>query len=99
MTPSNAFSFDPGSFRDRSGRVFHRGGAILRALDADAWQDWQTLSRTRFFRSFQDDGALIATEAVDGDGSMPTPAGGGGTPHHLSSVKRRVCKPAVIKRL
>ena len=23
----------------------------------------------------------------------------GGTPHHLSSVKRRVCKPAVIKRL
>lgn len=77
MTPSNAFSFDPGSFRDRSGRVFHRGGAILRALDADAWQDWQTLSRTRFFRSFQDDGALIATEAVDGDASMPTPAGGG----------------------
>jgi hypothetical protein len=35
--------FDPGSFRDRDGRVY-------RVLSAAATADWQVLSATRFFR-------------------------------------------------
>ncbi len=65
MSSSSEIVFDTGSFRDRSGRVFYRGNEVLRALGEDAWRDWQALARTRFSRTFQQNGRLIESEALD----------------------------------
>ena len=32
--------FEPGSFRDRTNRVFYRDGAVLRGLNPHAAQEW-----------------------------------------------------------
>jgi len=53
--------FDPGSFRDRDGRVFLRGGKVYRALSAAATADWNALSATRFFPTAVDSRRVIAT--------------------------------------
>jgi hypothetical protein len=51
---------DPGSFRDRDGRVFYRGGRVYRALRYRALTDWEALSRSRFFAHATDQGRIIA---------------------------------------
>jgi hypothetical protein len=56
---------EPGSFRDRQGRVFYREGRVLRALSAVALEDWQALSHTAFFEQAQADGRVISTRQVD----------------------------------
>ena len=53
---------DPGSFRDRSARIFHAGEAVYRGLTAEALADWKQLSRTRFFESFTAQGRIVKTE-------------------------------------
>jgi len=55
---------EPGSFRDRSARVFIQDGDVLRGLNDRALDQWNTLSATRFFRRFVDEGGLIPTERV-----------------------------------
>lgn len=52
---------DPGSFRDRDGRVFLRNGKVYRALSAAALADWRALSATRFFPDAVDSRRVIAT--------------------------------------
>lgn len=74
LTPTE---YDPGSFRDRDGRVFLRDGRVLRVLSAAATADWQALSATRFFPSAVDSRRIIATsestvgvvdlDPIDGD--------------------------------
>lgn len=56
---------DEGSFRDRSSRVFYQGGAVLRALDRCAAEDWKHLSQARFFEDFIRQGRLIPTKLLD----------------------------------
>jgi hypothetical protein len=56
---------EPGSFRDRTARVFYHGGHIFRGLTRTALQEWQALSASSFFRKFSETGALVATRQLD----------------------------------
>ena len=56
---------EPGSFRDRNGRVFYLNGEIYRAISQTALENWQTLEQTKFFQSFKESGRLAATERVE----------------------------------
>ncbi len=61
----SAVRAEPGSFRDRNGRVFYRGGAVFRGLSAAAVTQWQILSATRFFSRLMREGKLVQTEFLD----------------------------------
>ncbi len=63
MTDTRAES---GSFRDRHGRIFYSGGRIYRALSSKAWNDWQHLSSTHFFKEFTSRGLIVPTRAAPG---------------------------------
>jgi len=65
--------FEAGSFRDRTARVFHGGGAIYRSLNGRALAEWEELRATRFFARGQADGRIIGTERVD-TAAVPLPA-------------------------
>jgi hypothetical protein len=62
---ASVVDFDPGSFRDRTGRVFTYQGAVYRGLSADALSHWQTLRAKSFFGEFTRSGKLVETEEVD----------------------------------
>ena len=62
MTDSH---FEPGSFRDRTSRVFYRDGAVLRGLNAHAAQEWEVLNTKPFFQQFMTAGKLVQTEQVE----------------------------------
>ena len=40
---------EPGSFRDRNGRVFYRDNAVFRGLSQKALENWELLSSKEFF--------------------------------------------------
>ncbi|HEV8713403.1 MAG TPA: methyltransferase, partial [Candidatus Binatia bacterium] len=61
---------EPGSFRDRTSRVFYSDGAVFRGLSQQALKEWETLSSTAFFRGLMAEGKLVHTERV---GSLSTP--------------------------
>ena len=63
LNPS-VVSQEPGSFRDRLGRVFYADDAVLRGLGEQALLDWDTLAATRFFQRFTADGKLVRTERL-----------------------------------
>jgi hypothetical protein len=54
-------ALEPGSFRDRTARVFYHDGNILRGLNETALAEWQALSATAFFRRFSETGAIVPT--------------------------------------
>lgn len=55
---------EPGSFRDRSARIYYRGDTVLRYLDGEAAENWRRLRATRFFERFSADGRIIGTEEL-----------------------------------
>lgn len=57
--------FDPGSFRDRTGRVFYARGEVCRALTARALAEWEAVAATRFFPRLVAEGKVVATERAD----------------------------------
>jgi SAM-dependent methyltransferase len=57
--------FEPGSFRDRQGRIFYRDVRVYRALSETAFADWQALSTTRFYSKAREDGRIVGTREVD----------------------------------
>jgi SAM-dependent methyltransferase len=59
------FSFEAGSFRDRTNRVFYNAGTVFRSLNQRALEEWKVLSSTAFFRRFSANGKLVPTERVD----------------------------------
>lgn len=59
--PPPAVSPDPGSFRDRSNRVYDDGSRILRGIDAAALANWSALEAAPFFRKLVDAGKVIPT--------------------------------------
>jgi len=65
----NRTEFDPGSFRDRDGRVLTRDGKVYRVLSEAASADWEALSATRFFPAAVDSRRVIATQASTVDAS------------------------------
>jgi SAM-dependent methyltransferase len=62
---SDGFRIEPGSFRDRTARVFYLNGAVYRGLNARAWEEWQAISHTSFFQKALAEGRVIGTEPVD----------------------------------
>lgn len=55
---------EPGSFRDRTARVFVSGDGILRGLNQQALDNWERLRSSRLFSRFSASGALVRTERV-----------------------------------
>jgi hypothetical protein len=53
---------EPGSFRDRTARIFYHDGKIFRGLTETALKEWQALSATSFYRRFSSSGAIVPTE-------------------------------------
>ena len=54
-------ALEPGSFRDRTARVFYHQGRIFRGLTGAAFEEWQALSATGFFRRFTASGGIVPT--------------------------------------
>ena len=69
----NESALEPGSFRDRTARVFYHDGRIFRGLSETALKEWQALSATNFFRRWSGTGAIVATNQRE-LGSIPLPA-------------------------
>ena len=58
-------SIEPGSFRDRTARVFRIDDDIYRGLTGTAWDEWQAVSVASFFRRALARGAIVSTDLVD----------------------------------
>jgi hypothetical protein len=65
LSESVEIIFDPGSFRDRNGRVFHQDGKVFRLLNQDALQNWKLLSATQFFVKEMENQQIIPTEQIE----------------------------------
>ena len=57
--------YDPGSFRDRTARVFYHNGSVFRGLNQHAWYEWERLRSTIFFGRAVDEGKIVATAQAD----------------------------------
>ena len=68
--PQTALEIEPGSYRDRNGRVYYGSDAVYRGLSVRALAEWDLLSARAFFRRMMAAGKLVATERV---GSEHTP--------------------------
>jgi precorrin-6B methylase 2 len=68
---------EPGSFRDRHGRVFYVDGGVYRGLSAKALADWESLSQTDFFGRAMARGDIITTQPVNPDRIASTPSDAG----------------------
>lgn len=71
---SERTTLDPGSFRDREGRIFVRDvgsqdggsdGPIYRALSASALDAWRRLAKKKLWRNLERDGKVVPTREVD----------------------------------
>ena len=68
--------FEPGSFRDRTSRVFYQDGAVLRGLNTHAVQEWEVLKAKPFFQQFMAEGKIVRTEQVESPDASPSPHSG-----------------------
>ena len=68
-------SIEPGSFRDRTARVFRADNEIYRGLTGAASEEWQAVGRTAFFRRALDRGTIVQTREVDAGPFHPLEAG------------------------
>lgn len=57
--------YEPGSFRDRTARVFYYNGSVFRGLNQHAWHEWERLLSTSFFSRAVAEGKIVATEQAD----------------------------------
>jgi len=58
---SHELTFDPGSFRDRTSRVFVANGSVFRTLNRDSLSAWRRVSATDFFREMVLSGQIVKT--------------------------------------
>jgi SAM-dependent methyltransferase len=65
VTATAGYTIEPGSFRDRTARVFYADGAVYRGLTALALEEWKMVSVAPFFKSATAKGQIVATETVD----------------------------------
>jgi SAM-dependent methyltransferase len=56
---------NPGSFRDRQGRVFETSDGVFRVLSARGLENWKRLEASHLFRRFTAAGKLVATRQVE----------------------------------
>jgi len=57
--------YEPGSFRDRTARVFYYNGSVFRGLNQHAWHEWERLLSTSFFSRAVAEGKIVATEQAN----------------------------------
>jgi len=77
MTGAGFPEFEPGSFRDRSARVFvGQDGGVYRALSQAALADWDVLSASQLFHRFTQTGGLVATERAPDETALLARIGG-----------------------
>jgi SAM-dependent methyltransferase len=62
--------FEPGSFRDRTSRVFYSAEAVLRGLSHKAVEHWEYLSSRTFFQRLMAEGKVVQTEYIDDGGRI-----------------------------
>jgi hypothetical protein len=55
---------DPGSFRDRLGRVYRAGERIFRGLSGSALESWQMLAETGLYAKLRDAEQIVGTQLV-----------------------------------
>lgn len=60
----NTMEADPGSFRDRSNRIFVTGQSVYRALDVKAKALWDAVITTKFYHKYAASGQIVATKEV-----------------------------------
>ena len=65
MSSFDELKSEPGSFRDRTSRVFYQADTVFRALTVSALADWEQLTSTAFFQRLQKAGKIVQTEQVD----------------------------------
>jgi SAM-dependent methyltransferase len=63
--PFGASAIEPGSFRDRTARVFYSNGSVCRGLSALAWEEWQSVAATSFFGHAMQSGRIVPTDVVE----------------------------------
>ena len=68
-------NIEPGSFRDRNGRIFYIGSETYRALNNKAYSDWKALNATTFFMRQMDAGKIVLTKHVENIDRAKLPAG------------------------
>jgi ribosomal protein L11 methylase PrmA len=56
---------DAGSFRDRSGKVYHAGNDVFRAVSRRAAEDYSYALKSGFLENLMAEGKLVATQEVD----------------------------------
>lgn len=61
---------EPGSFRDRHGRVHYHEGSVYRTLDPLAVAEWRKLSKTKFYTRFSEQGKIVATEELPASAAL-----------------------------
>lgn len=62
---------EPGSFRDRHGRVFYDGDAVLRGVSQPALDDWEMLEAAPFFQRLHGEGKIVRTRRVEREAVDP----------------------------
>jgi hypothetical protein len=67
---------EPGSFRDRTGRIFYAGDEVYRALTPRALADWEAVQGKKFLRQALSEGKIVATERAETGPGFPLPPGG-----------------------
>jgi len=63
---------NPGSFRDRDGRVYHYQQRIFRGLSAAALESYRQLREKRFYKKLAESGKVIGTRELEAaDNPLP----------------------------
>lgn len=66
LTPPLApIRLEPGSFRDRTNRVFYQADSVFRGLSEHARKEWDILSSTAFFPRLMAEGKVVHTEQIE----------------------------------
>lgn len=63
-TRSDSLTFDSGSFRDRTSRVFVVGDRVYRTLNRDAHSIWRRVAEAPFFHDMVSAGRIVETSEV-----------------------------------
>lgn len=80
----SSVEFDPGSFRDRSSRVFIRDGRIFRAMDAESLATWRRAHALPFVQRMVSQHEIVGTREVPADecGGFELPSAVAGVLEH-----------------
>jgi SAM-dependent methyltransferase len=63
--PQNKKQIEPGSFRDRHGRIIYSGSSVYRGISELTLQNWNALTSTKFFQQAIEQNKLVQTEKVE----------------------------------